>query len=158
MAITLGRAYFDFFYQIVALVIVVKILADRDLKAVIAGGRSRSRIWKQLRHNKRFIIEVPRPFGMAILFRISRTRTFHISEKGLQTLVAIVVGFDCSAVGAPASAQVWNWTTDKVARGSTSSIAVGRRPESPPHLFDEGRQDVLRPAACWGVKVVFHRW
>jgi probable O-glycosylation ligase (exosortase A-associated) len=31
--ITLGRAYFDFFYQIVALVVVVKILADRDLKA-----------------------------------------------------------------------------------------------------------------------------
>jgi probable O-glycosylation ligase (exosortase A-associated) len=29
---TLGRAYFDFFYQVVALVIIVKILADRELQ------------------------------------------------------------------------------------------------------------------------------
>jgi len=33
--ITLGRAYFDFLYQVVALVIVVKILAERDLNAAL---------------------------------------------------------------------------------------------------------------------------
>ena len=34
--ITLGRAYFDFLYQVVALVIVVKILAEQDLKVALA--------------------------------------------------------------------------------------------------------------------------
>jgi len=30
--LTLGRAYFDFLYQVVALIIVVRILARRDLE------------------------------------------------------------------------------------------------------------------------------
>jgi hypothetical protein len=37
---TLGRAYFDFFYQIVALVIILKILAARELREPVTEGPS----------------------------------------------------------------------------------------------------------------------
>ena len=35
---TLGRAYFDFFYQVIACVIILKILVQRDCRSLAAGG------------------------------------------------------------------------------------------------------------------------
>ncbi len=35
---TLGRAYFDFFYQVVAMVIILKVLAARDLQAAVSDS------------------------------------------------------------------------------------------------------------------------
>jgi hypothetical protein len=35
---TLGRAYFDFFYQVVACVIILKILVQRDRRSLAAVG------------------------------------------------------------------------------------------------------------------------
>jgi hypothetical protein len=61
---------------------------------------------------------------MSILFDAAGARVFHASEKRLRTLPAVVAVSALMLLCAHASAQERNWAFDKVARGSTSSIAV----------------------------------
>ncbi len=59
---------------------------------------------------------------MSILFH--NVRVFQVSGKRLQSFAAIAAVSALMLLSAQASAQVRSWTTDKVARGSTSSIAL----------------------------------
>lgn len=61
---------------------------------------------------------------MSILFHASRIKTFHIIKRWLPTCAALASGLTVMFVCTQTSAQVRTWTTDKVARGSTSSIAL----------------------------------
>jgi hypothetical protein len=53
-----------------------------------------------------------------------KARVFHVSEKRSQGFVVFIAASVLMLVCAQSSAQVRSWTTDKVARGSTSSIAL----------------------------------
>lgn len=61
---------------------------------------------------------------MSILGYGTRVRISRVSGKGLHAFPAAVAISAMMLLSVSASAQVWNWKFDKVARGSTSSIAV----------------------------------
>lgn len=61
---------------------------------------------------------------MSSLFHAGYTKVFQVIEGRWCAFAACTWGLTIMLLCAPSSAQVWNWTTDKVARGTTSSIAV----------------------------------
>jgi len=61
---------------------------------------------------------------MSIFCRTGKRLTFSTSERRVRACAIVVMVLASMPLCAQANAQTWNWTTDKVARGTTSSIAL----------------------------------
>ena len=61
---------------------------------------------------------------MSILSGAANRKVVHTIEESLHNFLVIVAASGLILLGVQASAQTWTWTFDKVARGSTTSIAL----------------------------------